>query len=356
VDLKVVTFIRKRQCDETNQFISTARALGVSVETVDETGPFDLSVLPKLRQIFAHEKPDIIQTHSVKSHFLVSLLGQRGFPWIAFHHGYTSENLRAKAYRQFDKWSLRSCDFIVTVCQAFANGMPARHRRRGSVFVLPNSVKIDFPHRDAQLSEQLRTQLGLSPDTRVVLTIGRLSPEKGHRFLIEAVSKILTLAPQLKFSVLITGAGSNEDKLRKQIDERALRHIIKLIGHWSDVRPLFAIADLFVLPSLSEGSPNVLLESMAARVPIVATNVGGVPELVENGQSAILVPPANSDKLAESILEVLNNRPLAQQIANVAYDRSRLMFSPAKYEQRILEIYDAAIHNNQNRNDNRASR
>jgi len=124
-----------------NEFVSAARSLAIPVEIVEESGPFDLSVLAKLRQICEEQKPHIVQTHSVKSHFLMSLMRGRSFRWIAFHHGYTSENLKAKFYRQFDKWSLRACDCVATVCTAFALTMPDRQIRMGRVFVVPNSVK-----------------------------------------------------------------------------------------------------------------------------------------------------------------------------------------------------------------------
>jgi len=346
VELRIVTFVRPSENTNRsshNEFVSTARSLAIPVEAVEERGPFDLTVLTKLHRLCEEHKPDIVQTHSVKSHFFVSLLRRRHFRWIAFHHGYTNENFRARIYRQFDKWSLRACDLITTVCEEFAKRMPPLQIRRGRVFILPNSVKTDFICQDNALTIETRQRLNISEGKLVVLSIGRLSPEKGHSFLIDAVSKVLSSAPRLKFEVLLAGAGISERKLMEQIKEQGVGENMKLIGYWSDVRALFSIADVFVLPSLSEGSPNVLLESMAACVPIVATRVGGVPELVEDGQSALLVPPANSDKLSEAMIELLVNRPRAGQLARVAFDRARLLFSPAKYDERILDIYARAI-------------
>jgi L-malate glycosyltransferase len=100
-----------------------------------------------------------------------------------------------------------------------------------------------------------------------------------------------------------------------------------------------------VLPSLSEGSPNVLLESMAAKVPIVATNVGGVPEHVSDGETAILVPPADSASLAAAMMELLSDRSRAARLASAAFDKARLMFSSAKYDERILNVYSRLIGN-----------
>lgn len=344
VDLTIVTFLRTSQNSSPaapdNAFVAEVRRLNLPLEIIWETGPFDLSVLTSLRQICERSKADIVQTHAVKSHFLVSLLRKRTFRWIAFHHGYTSEDLKALAYNLCDRWSLRACDCVVTVCGEFACRLAQRGSRQDRIFVVPNSVKPDFLYPNPALSQETRQRLSVSEDDLVILAVGRLSPEKGHRYLIDAVAKIISWAPQIKLSVLIAGEGPIEEKLKTQIVKRGLEKRIRLIGQCSDVRQLFSIADLFVLPSVSEGSPNALLESMAAGVPIVATNVGGVPEIVNDGESAILVPPANVDLLAKSMLALLEDRPLAKQFAGAAFDKACRTFNPSRYDERILSIYD----------------
>lgn len=344
VDLTIVTFVRTSNKNlndgSDNQFISAARNLGIAIETVRETGPFDLSVLGALRSIFERENADIVQTHGIKSHFLISLLTGRGFRWIAFHHGYTSEDFKARCYHQFDRWSLRFCDLVVTVCLEFANVLASRGVPRDKISVIPNSIKLDASYPDAELSKRMRRQWSISNDECVVLSIGRLSREKGHRYLIDAISRIVCASPKIKFQALITGDGPALRKLENQVHRKGLGHCVKFTGYCSDTRGLFSMADLFVLPSLSEGSPNVLLESMAARVAIVATNVGGVPELVTNDESAILVPPANSESLAQSMIELLINRSRASQLADAAFAKVRLAYSTTKYDERLLNIYN----------------
>src|SRR5205085_11227827 len=128
--------------------------------------------------------------------------------------------------------------------------------------------KVDAVYPTATISQETRQRWAISSEDLVILAAGRLSPEKGHRYLIDAVAKIIRSMPQIKLQVLIAGEGPIEGKLKSQIAKRGLEKHVKLIGQCFDVKPLFAIADLFVLPSLSEGSPNVLLESMAACVPI----------------------------------------------------------------------------------------
>jgi glycosyltransferase involved in cell wall biosynthesis len=105
------------------------------------------------------------------------------------------------------------------------------------------------------------------------------------------------------------------------------------------VRPLFAAADVFVLPSFSEGSPNVLLEAMVARVPTVATAVGGVPEAIIDGESGRLVPPANAIALANALLEIARDPERAQALAANAFERVTSLFTPEAYDRRILGTY-----------------
>jgi glycosyltransferase involved in cell wall biosynthesis len=347
VDLTIVTFVRASDKNlgevSNNQLVSAARSLDIPIEIVRETGPFDLTVLGALRGIFDRHQAHIVETHGTKSHFLVSLLLGRNFRWIAFHHGYTTENLKVRFYHQFDRWSLRFCDLVVTVCGEFATMIASRGVRRDRIFVVHNSVKTDDDYSDANLSEQARRQWNVSRDERMVLSAGRLSPEKGHNYLIDAVSTILSTSPQMKLKLLIAGSGPSERELKEQVNKKGLQQSVKLVGHCSEIKGLFSIADLFVLPSLSEGSPNVLLESMAARVPIVATKVGGVPELVKHGESAILVPPGDSESLKKAIIELLMNRSRAIQLASVAFENARLIFSPLKHDEHLLSIYDCLL-------------
>jgi glycosyltransferase involved in cell wall biosynthesis len=347
VDLTVVTFARSSDKSTNpapnNQFVSTARSVGLPVEIIPETGPFDLSVRTALRQICDRHVPDIVQTHGVKSHFILSLLRKKPFRWIAFHHGYTKEDFKMRVYNQFDRWSLKASDLVVTVCGEFASRLVARGVSREQIVVIPNSVPHDFIQSDARASEQTRARLAISDDERVVLAIGRLSPEKGHRYLIDAIAGIASLAPELKLQVLIAGTGPCETRLKEQISRLGLARHVRMMGYCSDIRPLLSIADLLVLPSLSEGSPNVLLESIAARVPIVASNVGGVPELLNDTESAVLVPPANTQALTKSICELLLDRSKAKHLAKTAFERARLMFTPEIYDERVLDLYARAV-------------
>jgi glycosyltransferase involved in cell wall biosynthesis len=114
-------------------------------------------------------------------------------------------------------------------------------------------------------------------------------------------------------------------------------------GQKRDVRPYFAAADVLVLPSLSEGSPNVLLEAMSAKLPIIATCVGGVGEIVSDGDTALVVPPKRPAELAKALAKVFDSTDLRQRLSMGAERRLAENFSPAKYDSRLFEIYDSAM-------------
>ena len=347
VDLTVVTFVRTADKVPTElpniPLVSAVRAFDIPVEIVHEAGPFDLSVLGRLNEIFEAHEADIVETHGIKSHFLLSLLGREKSCWVAFHHGYTNEDLKAHVYHQFDRWSLRFADLVVTVCQEFADLLVRRGVRHDRICVLHNSVNTDLYRTDPNGQQETRQHWGVSLDERIIVSVGRLSAEKGHTYLIDAASKILSESPDLKFRVIIAGCGPLEGKLKEQVQKKGLQKYVQLIGHCSDVAGLFSIADLFVLPSLSEGSPNALLESMAARVPIVATRAGGVPELVKDGESAILIPPANSESLKVTILDLLHNRSRATQLATAAFENACVNFNESKRNEQLSTIYSWAV-------------
>jgi len=346
IDLTLVTFQRVSAGNgansSPNQIISEALNLDIPVEVVRETSPIDFSTVSALHRILRQRKAQIVETHGTKSHFLVSLLRKSNFSWIAFHHGYTAEDLKVKLYQQFDRWSLRRCDAAVTVCEEFAVLLERRGVRRERIHIVHNAVDSNSHHLPSELAEKARRLWHVLSDERVLLAVGRLSPEKGHAYLVDAVSRIVSSSPPWKLRLVIAGSGACEVELKDQASRLGISQHVEFVGHRSEVQSLFSIADLFVLPSLSEGSPNVLLESMAAWVPIVATKVGGVPELVRDGESAILVSPADSNSLSSAIVELLTNPQLANRLAAAAFESVRLGFSPAKRNESLLSIYSQA--------------
>jgi glycosyltransferase involved in cell wall biosynthesis len=341
----VATFDRRRGDNvPPNDFVRAARELGLDVEVIPERRRFDLSVIPALRRIVAGRGADVVVTHSVKSHFLLwrSRLWRK-HPWIAFHHGYTDTDRKMRLYNRLDRWSFPHADRVVTVCHAFAEELA------GSSDVSTDKISIQHnairrqPSASTPDVAALRSRLGIGEDERVVLSVGRLSREKAHIDLLEAFQLLCQSKPDISLKLIIVGDGPERARLEATAGSLGCKDRVAFSGQVSDVQPFYAIADVFALPSLSEGSPNVLLEAMAANLAIVATAVGGVPEMVINNESALLVPPNDPPSLCASIAKILTDKAVAQRLTRTAAALVDTRYTPDNYVRSLVEIYSEVI-------------
>src|SRR5438105_1749387 len=312
IEGSVVTFDRKGS--GSSEFIAAARAEGLEIDAISERRRFDLKVIPALRKIVEDRRPDLVVTHSVKSHFLLlrSRLWRR-FPWVAFHHGYTTTDPKMRLYNRFDRWSLPKADRIVTVCQAFARELAnSANVPLKKISVQHNSIRAQ-PQTGPSDAASLRSKLGIENDERVVLAVGRLSREKAHIDLLKAVQGLRQLHPELNCKLIVVGDGPERGRLEAAVESFGLKEKIVLAGQVNNVQLFYAAADVLALPSHSEGSPYVLLEAMAAGLPIVATAVGGVPEMVCDEETALLIPARDPKAMATAIARILDDDALAEK-------------------------------------------
>jgi glycosyltransferase involved in cell wall biosynthesis len=322
-------------------FVAIASDAGITVDVLDERFRFDPRVLFDLQRTIERRAPDVLQTHNVKSHFLVRLLAaKRTRPWVAFHHGYTTTDLKMRAYNQLDRWSLRSAERVVTVSQAFAHDLVRDGVPPERVVVLHNAIDVNWPASiRPEAAHAVRRELGILPDERVVLAVGRLSQEKGHADLVTALPLLKRAGPGLKPKLVVVGEGPEERRIRQLAVALETADQVIFTGPVNGVGPYYRMADVLVLPSHSEGSPNVLLEGMAAGVPVVATAVGGVPEIVRPDESALLVRPHDPRGLADAIRRLLTDADLARRLATNARARIVERHSPESRVRCLIEMY-----------------
>ena len=329
VEVTIATFHRAGDPDI---FAQAAARAGVAVERIEERGRFDRSVIAALRELSGRLAPDLIQTHAVKSHLVARLARVR--PWIAFHHGYTWPDLRARIYNQADRWSLRQAAAVLTVSQPFAAELNRIGVERERIHVIHNAIDGNWG-RGSEAREnaaRLRASLGIGEGKKVILIVGRLSKEKDHLTLLQAVDGLTEPA-----HLLIIGEGPERGRIERQI--RGREEHVTLTGQVASAEPYYAIADVAVLSSLSEGSPNALLEAMAAGVPVVATAVGGVPEMVTHEESALLVPPQERKAMTAAIDRLLSGKEFADRLAQRARELVEARHSPVGRTRRIVRIY-----------------
>jgi len=317
VDLSVLTFNRGQ--DET-YVTRLFRDMAIPVDVIHERDRFDTSVIPQLRVACQKRGADVVWSNSVKSHFLVRLAGlNRSMKWVAFHHGYTTTDIKVRAYNQLDRWSLLRADRVITSSRAFVGELVRMNVQPNRIYVQHMPIR-PFAEVSEKEKRELRKQIGCNDQTRILLSVGRLSYEKGHTDLVRSFPKIRDLVGGLQLQLLIVGEGPERPRIEKLCRSLNLSSVVALVGQQHPIDPYYAIADLFVLPSLSEGCPNVLLEAMAAGVPVVATAVGGVPEIASNGRDAILVKKHDEAALASAVAELLKNRELRDRMVSCAHE------------------------------------
>jgi glycosyltransferase involved in cell wall biosynthesis len=333
VDLHVATYRRtfasRAHRAGVHAFAEAARARGVPVHVLPERHAFDPTVLWRVRRLIRTLAPDVVQSHNIKSHLLVACARGRT-RWVAFHHGYTDTDRKQRVYNHADRWTLRRADAIVTPCAAFADDLCRVGVDRGRITVLHNAVEPPRPIDPETARRALRLDSAC-----IVVAIGRLSREKGHDLLIDACAA-LPSALRDRTMLVIAGDGPERGALVRRAAASGVR--LRLDGFHHDVRAWYAAADVFVLPSRSEGSPNVLLEALAAGCPVVASRVGGVPEIAGDGTSACLVPAERVHDLAAAIEAVLTGPDLARRLREGAR-RAASRFTPDSRMSALQAVY-----------------
>jgi glycosyltransferase involved in cell wall biosynthesis len=325
---------RGRECVAAHDgLIAAASDAELATEVLVERHRYDLRILDSLRRVIELHEPTIVETHHVKSHWLMAASGMwRRYRWLAFHHGYTQTDLKVRAYNQLDRFSLPRADHVVTTNYKFARLLGSRGVRRDRITVLHNAVRKG--HSTSEEHVGLRTALGLNPRERVVLSVGRLSHEKGHECLIRAAAEWRGRA-----RLVIVGDGPERSALEKLARKLHCADSVVFAGMTPRVAPFYGIADVFALPPLSEGSPNVLLEAMSAGLPIVATHVGGVPEIAADGVNSLLVPPDDAQALACAATMLLEDRALAERLGRRAQVAVRAHYTPERRAAALAAVY-----------------
>jgi len=216
-----------------------------------------------------------------------------------------------------------------------------RIRRDGfspdKITMIPNGVPIPENVGDPVVRQQVRAEFGLDENAPVVGTVGRMIGVKGYAFMLEALALARHSIPSLHW--LQVGDGPDREKIMELAEKSGLSDSVSFAGKRSDVPDLLESMDIWVMSSTHEGLPMALLEAMAAGKAIVATNVGGIPDVVEHEVSALLVSPRNPEDLRSAIVRVCDDGPLAKKLAGAARIRAKKDYGIEAVARKIEKIY-----------------
>lgn len=303
----------------------------------------DVAALVALWRLFRHERPDIVHTHSSKAGVLARVAARlAGVPTLVHTvHGWSFRDFQPGPiqglYLHLERLLARVTTWIVVVAESDRRiGLANRIGVDAQYVLVRSGVDLEAFRPSRGRRGRARSSLGLPPDAVVVGTVTRLGEPKDPETTVRAFAAVRRLVPQAR--LVVVGDGPHRPNIEALVDGLALDDAVHLLGARDDVAELLPALDVFVLTSLSEGLPRVLVEAMAAHVPVVATDVGGVGELVIDGETGVLVPPAAPDALADAIVAVLADPVGADGRRDAAVERVG-PFDARAMVQSIEELY-----------------
>jgi len=318
-----------------------AAAWGAPLLSVPDRGAWDLQVISRMLSICRRERVQIWHGHDYKSNAL-GLLLRRFWPMrlVTTVHGWVKETRRTPLYYKIDQLCLPYYESVICVSEDLHDrclqcGVPADR-----CVLIENGIDTEQFAR-TQTTAQAKARLGLPNDRLVIGAVGRLSREKGFDLLLRAAHQLLVEG--LNACVVIAGEGDEETDLRALADELGIDDRVHLLGYCADPRPVFEAMDVFALSSHREGLPNVLLEAAAMEVPIVATRIAGVPRLVLDDETGLLIEPGSSQSLAEALARILKDESLRYSLRHAGRRRVETNYSFAERIRKIRNIYDTLL-------------
>jgi glycosyltransferase involved in cell wall biosynthesis len=307
---------------------------GVELLRLDRTSSW--SVLPwgRLYQLLAAERIDVVHAHMPRASVPGSILARLArVPVVVSHeHGSWLDGKRVRPF--LDRNVVARLSTTMLAVSEWDRQQLIKHEGipPTRILVMPNGIAPPSPGGRAELAD-----LDVPAGTAVIGAVGRLFEVKGYDYLIHAVALLKARGRSLRCVIL--GEGPEDQRLRGLIAELGVGEEVRLIGHRQNVAEIVRALDVAVLPSRAEGSPLVVLEYMALGAPIVATAVGGVPELIDDGVHGLLIPPSDPGALAQAIDRLLEDRSLAARLGAAARERQHAEHDLDTVVSRLERLY-----------------
>lgn len=342
-DVRPILLIRP--WEEDLYFGSELRRLGYTYETVPVALHRDgdpLRILRVMLRLYSYLKKgayNVIHTHG----YFADICGQipalmLGIGSVSTCHGFIDTDFKLRLYNRLDKYALRLCKIVIAVSEIIKDDLIRSGLLESRITVIPNAVSPACSEDEFEKRRrEKRLLLKISPDEWVVGCLGRLSTEKGQAYLVEGVQGMLEAG--LKIKLVIVGDGPERVALEQQVAAGGYGEQVVFTGFQTDPENWYPVFDVFALPSLTEGTPLALLESMAAGLPVVASAVGGVPKIVTDGVNGLLVAPGLPLSIKEKLMLLHADTELCRRLGETGRETVQAAFSIGGWCRRIENCY-----------------
>ncbi|HET6383141.1 MAG TPA: glycosyltransferase [Armatimonadota bacterium] len=288
-------------------------------------GKIDPVTLMRLIRVIRNRRIHLVHTHLSTASLIGSIAARVcRIPAVATVHGLNSA------------FCYRNSHLIVAVSQAVKDHLESQGIPGGRIRVVQNGINV-ARFQGLMRREEARAELGLPADSPIILYAGRLSPEKGVALLPNILGRVRERVPN---ALLVTiGEGVMQSEMEDALRKAHLEEAVRLMGYRADPLPFLAAADLLLLPSYREGLPRILLESMAAGLPAVASEAGGIPEAIEQDRTGKTAPIGDVEALADACVELLRDEELRLRMGAAACDRAERLFSVVKSVTELEQVF-----------------
>jgi glycosyltransferase involved in cell wall biosynthesis len=320
--------------------LSTAAAdQGIEVLPQRIRHSFDLSSLWKIKKIIHEKKIEVLHTHSSVDSWVASLAGKWAKVPVLVRTRHIS--VPAKSHRLNRVYQFP--DAVITTGEHIRRNLIEGYGlSEDRVVSIPTGVDTSrfFP-RAPDLS--LKRSLGLSLESPIITLVAVLRTQKRHELIMAAAPRILERFPETRF--LFVGDGPGRNRITQALKQQHLESYFLMTGHRQDIPEILSFSDIAVIPSLAEGIPQFLLQAMAMAKPVVATRVGGIPEIINSGSNGLLVPPEDPQALADAVCTLLINISKSKELGKKAHKLVEEKFTLSIMADRVYQVYLSVYHN-----------
>ena len=298
------------QSKDGNPMADEIRALGVPVRCLEIKRLRDWNALPRLVRYLKEIDADLVHTQLEFANILGNISARvLRLPSVCTIHVMPSLDVKTKSkfHQRLEWFALKYfCNQVISVSEeAREHHLRLSGASPDRVSTLYNGIDLSNYSNVERERMDVRAELGVPPDANLLTTVAVLRQPKGIQYMIRALPAVLASSPNTAY--LIVGDGSYRDSLVEEVSKSGVGNRVIFAGMRKDVPRLLAASDVFVLPTLTEALPTVLAEAMAAKLPIVASRVGGIPEMITDGQNGCFVEPKDVDELARACIQLLND-------------------------------------------------
>jgi len=324
---------------ENEMLIKELRSLGVTVETLRIRNKFVLKGFLLILSAFIRIQPDIVHCHTPRPWRYGLPSGWLAFVPVRIAHLHNTNLWGHQISRLFDSFIFQFAHAILGCSKAVLCYCKENIRcSEQKLFLVYNGVDINSFYKFHITKEEAKKSLGFSQDEIIITTVASLVPQKGHEYLIRAIPKVTASYSKVHF--LFVGSGVLRGFLESLANRLRVNERVIFLGERLDVPIILAASDIFVLPSLWEGFGIALVEAGLMGLPVVASRVDGIVEVVEDGRSGFLVPPKDPEALAEAIITLIRDPALREQMGKIGRQICLERFDISKTAHKIMKLYE----------------